>query len=146
MTSSSFHKIACHEAKNNCAISRSDLIELFPVIQQEPLPTYVNGRTMLIGDAAHAMAPYQAQATNQALEDVEGLDAILADVSIRNEIPSLLKIWDGIRRPHASFVQKDSLDSQAKLSTIHCSDKFLKFKPHVKMAEVLKQLAVQNSG
>ncbi|KAJ6086270.1 hypothetical protein N7486_010551 [Penicillium sp. IBT 16267x] len=39
--------------------SRTTLIEPFPVIDQEPLPTYVKGRTMLIGDAAHAMAPYQ---------------------------------------------------------------------------------------
>ncbi|KAJ5625827.1 hypothetical protein N7510_002136 [Penicillium lagena] len=38
--------------------SKSDLIEVFPVIDQEPLPNYVKGRTMLIGDAAHAMAPY----------------------------------------------------------------------------------------
>jgi salicylate hydroxylase len=101
---------------------------------------------MLIGDAAHAMAPYQAQATNQALEDVEGLSVILANASSRDKIPSLLKVWDDIRRPHASFVQKDSLDSQAKLSTIHCSDKFLNFKPYVRMEEVLRQISEQKGA
>lgn len=101
---------------------------------------------MLIGDAAHAMAPYQAQATNQALEDVEGLNTILADASSRDSIPEFLKIWDAIRRPHASIVQSDSRDSQAKLSTTQSSDAFLKFKPFVPMKEALTRLAAQTAG
>ncbi|KAJ5994559.1 hypothetical protein N7451_010283, partial [Penicillium sp. IBT 35674x] len=117
--------------------SRTTLIEPFPVIDQEPLPTYVKGRTMLIGDAAHAMTPYQAQATNQALEDVEGLNTILAGASSRDSIPDLLKIWDSIRRPHASLVQGDSRDSQAKVSTTQSSNMFLGFKPFVPMKEAL---------
>ncbi|KAJ5670985.1 hypothetical protein N7507_000112 [Penicillium longicatenatum] len=125
---------------------RTTLIEPFPVIDQEPLPTYVKGRTMLIGDAAHAMAPYQAQATNQALEDVEGLNAILADASSRDTIPDLLKKWDSIRRPHASVVQSDSRDSQAKLSTTQSSDAFLGFKPYVPMKEILARLSAQKSS
>ncbi|KAJ5784294.1 uncharacterized protein N7503_009506 [Penicillium pulvis] len=126
--------------------SRTTLIEPFPVIDQEPLPTYVKGRTMLIGDAAHAMTPYQAQATNQALEDVEGLNAILGDASSRDSIPDLLKIWDSIRRPHASVVQSDSRDSQAKVSTTQSSDKFLGFKPYVPMMEILARLSTQRAG
>jgi len=101
---------------------------------------------MLIGDAAHAMAPYQAQATNQALEDVEGLNTILAEASSRDNIPGLLKIWDSIRRPHASEVQGDSRDSQAKLSTAMSSDAFLGFKPFVPMKEILARLSTQRAG
>ncbi|KAJ6014166.1 hypothetical protein N7540_008757 [Penicillium herquei] len=118
-------------------IRRTTLIEPFPVIDQEPLPSYVKGRTMLIGDAAHAMSPYQAQATNQALEDVEGLNVLLADACSRDSIPRLLRLWDGIRRPHASVVQSDSRDSQAKLSTTQSSAAFLNFKPYVSMKEAL---------
>ncbi|KAJ5732211.1 hypothetical protein N7493_003692 [Penicillium malachiteum] len=118
-------------------VRRTTLIEPFPVIDQEPLPTYVKGQTMLIGDAAHAMSPYQAQATNQALEDVEGFNVLLADASSRDSIPVLLKLWDSIRRPHASVVQSDSRDSQAKLSTTQSSDAFLQFKPFVSMKEAL---------
>ncbi|KAF1960290.1 hypothetical protein CC80DRAFT_590572 [Byssothecium circinans] len=65
-------------------------VQLFQVRDQEPLPTYVRGQTVLIGDAAHAMVPYQGQGANQALEDVEGLDALLADVTNRDSIPGLL--------------------------------------------------------
>ncbi|KAJ5645915.1 hypothetical protein N7490_002287 [Penicillium lividum] len=126
--------------------SRTTLIEPFPVLDQKPLPTYAKGRTMLIGDAAHAMAPYQAQATNQALEDVEGLNVILANASSRDSIPGLLKLWDSIRRPHASVVQSDSRDSQAKLSTTKSSDAFLEFKPYVPMKEILTQFSAQSAG
>lgn len=101
---------------------------------------------MLIGDAAHAMAPYQAQATNQALEDVEGLNAILAHASSRDRIPDFLKTWDSVRRPHASVVQSDSRDSQAKLSTAQSSDAFLRFKPYVPMKEILARLSAQKAG
>ncbi|MES4908582.1 MULTISPECIES: FAD-dependent monooxygenase [unclassified Streptomyces] len=37
--------------------------------QTEPLPAYHRGRTALIGDAAHAMAPTLGQGGNQAIED-----------------------------------------------------------------------------
>ncbi|KAJ5925023.1 hypothetical protein N7454_007662 [Penicillium verhagenii] len=122
--------------------SRTTLIEPFPVLDQEPLPTYVKGRTVLVGDAAHAMAPYQAQATNQAFEDVEGLNVILADAFTRHSIPGLLETWDNIRRPHASIVQRDSRDSQAKLSTTESSDAFLGFKPYMPMNEILERLSI----
>ncbi|KAJ5923855.1 hypothetical protein N7466_008042 [Penicillium verhagenii] len=122
--------------------SRTTLIEPFPILDQEPLPTYVKGRTVLVGDAAHAMAPYQAQATNQAFEDVEGLNVVLVDAFTRHSIPGLLETWDNIRRPHASIVQRDSRDSQAKLSTTESSDAFLGFKPYMPMNEILGRLSV----
>ncbi len=35
----------------------------------DPLPAYHRGRTALLGDAAHAMAPTLGQGGNQAIED-----------------------------------------------------------------------------
>ncbi|KAJ5736644.1 uncharacterized protein N7483_001769 [Penicillium malachiteum] len=76
--------------------SRTPRVALFQVHGQEPLPTYVKSRTILIGDAAHAMVPYQGQGANQALEDVEGINALFADILDRDNIPSLLQNWDSI--------------------------------------------------
>jgi len=42
----------------------------------EPLQTWVKGRTILIGDAAHAMLPLQGQGASQGFEDAEALQAL----------------------------------------------------------------------
>ncbi|MFF1613435.1 FAD-dependent monooxygenase [Amycolatopsis sp. NPDC058278] len=41
----------------------------------EPLPSYVNGRVALLGDAAHAMSPHRGQGAGQSLEDAVVLAA-----------------------------------------------------------------------
>ena len=38
-------------------------------------PVWVDGRVALLGDACHAMLPYQAQGASQAMEDA----AVLAE-------------------------------------------------------------------
>ncbi|KAB2573381.1 Salicylate hydroxylase [Lasiodiplodia theobromae] len=116
------------------------------VRDQEPLPTYVKGRTMLIGDAAHAMVPYQGQGANQALEDVEGLDVLLADVTDRDGIPGLLCTWDSVRRPRASEIQRSSRASQAKIASRSASDAILSVKPYMSIKEAVAQLQGQQSG
>lgn len=71
----------------------------------EPLPTYVRGRAVLIGDAAHAMPPFQGQGAGQAIEDAEGLSILLDTGVTRDDVPRVLQQWDSIRRPRATRVQ-----------------------------------------
>lgn len=118
-------------------------MQLFQARDQEPLPTYVKGRTVLIGDAAHAMVPYQGQGANQALEDVEGLDTLLANVLDCGRIPGLLQVWDSVRRPRASQIQRDSRTSQTKIATKDASAAILSVQPHISMKEALAQLQPQ---
>ncbi|KZM20794.1 monooxygenase [Ascochyta rabiei] len=120
--------------------SRTPQAQLFQVRDQEPLPTYALGRTVLIGDAAHAMVPYQGQGANQALEDVEGLDVLLAEVADADVIPGLLQVWDSIRRPRASEIQRGSRASQANIASKTASASILSVRPHVGMKEALAQL------
>ncbi|KAJ5383160.1 hypothetical protein N7517_001071 [Penicillium concentricum] len=120
--------------------SRTPQVALFQLRDQEPLPTYVKGRTVLIGDAAHAMVPYQAQGANQAFEDAEGLNVLFENASDRNSVPEILKIWDSIRRPRVSAVQTGSRASQAKIATKSAGDAILSVKPYVGMREALEQL------
>lgn len=71
----------------------------------DPLPTYVRGRAVLIGDAAHAMPPFQGQGAGQAIEDAEGLSLLLDNGITRDDVPRVLQQWDSIRRPRAAQVQ-----------------------------------------
>jgi len=48
----------------------------------------VNGRVVLLGDAAHAMAPDLGQGACQAIEDAVVLAAALADLSDLGEAPA----------------------------------------------------------
>ena len=66
------------------ALLRHDLYHL-----GTPLPSYVEGRVALVGDAAHAMTPFLGQGACQALEDA----VVLA------QLPNDLAEYDRQRRP-----------------------------------------------
>ncbi|BDE12076.1 FAD-dependent oxidoreductase [Mycobacterium kiyosense] len=73
-----------------------------------PLRSYVHGRTVLIGDAAHAMSPNLGQGANQALEDAATLCALLAPVQDRTEIEPALHRYDRLRRPRTQRIARES--------------------------------------
>lgn len=77
----------------------------------DPLPTWVKGRTILIGDAAHAMLPTQGQGASQSFEDAEALQAMLKNVSSapsKEEINKRLNEVFDVRYERASLIQKYS--------------------------------------
>lgn len=52
-------------------------ISLWQLRDIDPLPHWVRGRLILVGDAAHAMLPTQGQGASQAIEDAEALQFFL---------------------------------------------------------------------
>ncbi|KAI8996447.1 FAD/NAD(P)-binding domain-containing protein [Trametes punicea] len=77
-----------------------------------PLPSFVHGRVALLGDAAHAMMPYQGAGAGQAIEDAYILAALLGDPrTTRATLDRALRIYDAVRRPFAYRVQDSSHES-----------------------------------
>ncbi|PIL34307.1 hypothetical protein GSI_03082 [Ganoderma sinense ZZ0214-1] len=83
------------------------------------LPTYVKGRAILLGDAAHAMTPHQGSGAGQAIEDGLVLASLLAHDSVTLEtLPQALNIYDTIRRPFSQNVQRGS-DEAGSMYHLH---------------------------
>ncbi|MFI9050962.1 FAD-dependent monooxygenase [Streptomyces sp. NPDC053427] len=72
-------------------VLRHDLYRLAP-----PLPRYFAGRTVLIGDAAHAMTPDLGRGACEALLDAVALAAALRTAP---DVPTALRAYDAGRRP-----------------------------------------------
>lgn len=79
---------------------------------QERDPQWVDGHVALLGDACHAMLPYQAQGASQAMEDAAVLAEELGAVT-REDIPSALMRYVSRRSKHAGMVQDASLQNMS---------------------------------
>ncbi|WP_354642776.1 FAD-dependent monooxygenase [Kitasatospora camelliae] len=77
-------------------VLRHDVWEL-----DRPLPAFHRGRTVLLGDAAHAMTPFQGQGACQAIEDAVVLAHSLATVPDR---PGALAAYSAARLPRTTAV------------------------------------------
>ncbi|OLT43176.1 fumarate reductase [Saccharomonospora sp. CUA-673] len=73
-------------------------------------PVWVDGRVALLGDACHAMLPYQAQGASQAMEDAAVLAEELGRVP-RDGIDGALARYVDRRAKHAGMVQDASLEN-----------------------------------
>ncbi|WP_127783004.1 FAD-dependent monooxygenase [Rhodococcus sp. X156] len=81
-------------------------------------PVWIDGRVALLGDAAHAMLPYQAQGASQAMEDAAVLAEELGRVT-RSGIDDALVRYVARRAKHAGMVQDASL---ANMDLYHLED------------------------
>lgn len=70
-----------------------------------PLPTYVRGRVVLLGDAAHPMNPILGQGACQALEDAVTLAASL---DAAPDVDAALVRYDRSRRPRTQAIARRS--------------------------------------
>jgi salicylate hydroxylase len=89
-------------------IRACDLLLRGAVFVRQPLEHWSSGRVALLGDAAHAMEPFQAQGAAQAVEDAYVLAACLAEAEAEEDPVAALGRYERIRRERAEELQASS--------------------------------------
>ena len=78
--------------------------DVWVILDHDPAPYYNKGKIVMMGDAAHATAPFTGNGAAQAIEDSAVLNALLAQVNTLDDIPYALAVFDAARRPRSSRV------------------------------------------
>jgi salicylate hydroxylase len=77
------------------------------VYVRQPLERWSFGRVTLLGDAAHAMEPFQAQGAAQAVEDAYVLAACLGGAG-DDAVPGALRRYEQVRMARATELQESA--------------------------------------
>lgn len=73
---------------------------------------HLDGRAVLLGDAAHAMLPFHGQGMNCAFEDVAALDRLLAEHA---DLAEAFAAFELERKPHAEAIQTMALENYQEM-------------------------------
>ncbi|KAE9376350.1 FAD/NAD(P)-binding domain-containing protein [Stipitochalara longipes BDJ] len=83
-----------------------------------PLPTWVKGKCVLVGDAAHPMLPYVAQGAAQGIEDAGVIACLLSKIGSVDEIEHALKVFEGVRKERAERIQSSAAETRRVLHLV----------------------------
>lgn len=81
-----------------------DSVLVWQLCVHDPLPSWMMGKVVLLGDACHPMLPYVAQGGAQAIEDAAVLHLALDQVSSIKDLPVYLKAYEYARKPRAEHI------------------------------------------
>ena len=74
------------------------------ILEREPLPTWSQGRVVLLGDACHPMTPYMAQGAATSIEDAAVLTRCLEAIE-GGDVEGALARYEAHRKPRTSRIQ-----------------------------------------
>ncbi|KAK8151552.1 hypothetical protein BC567DRAFT_268172 [Phyllosticta citribraziliensis] len=83
-------------------------VKPWPLLDMASLPTWVNGRAALLGDAAHPFLPYLGQGGAIAVEDAVSLGVLLPLGTAASDIPARLQLYQQCRKERAERVQENT--------------------------------------
>ncbi|KAI0185281.1 salicylate hydroxylase [Xylaria flabelliformis] len=84
--------------------------------EHKATPYYSAGAICIIGDAAHAMTPWQGSGAAMAFEDAMVMQELLSHVQSPTQIEAAFKVYDALRRPRCQRV----IDSSRETGMILC--------------------------
>lgn len=83
-------------------IATADEVLEYPLVDRLPLDTWIKGRTVLLGDAAHPTYPVGSNGTSQAILDARSLAFALATLPVDDA----LKFYENERLPKTRALQE----------------------------------------
>jgi salicylate hydroxylase len=84
---------------------RTTEIATHPIYDKEPIERWADHRIVLLGDAAHPMAPMNGQGANQAIQDADALAAALSGRQWDDLAPGLWA-YQSTRAPVTARIQR----------------------------------------
>lgn len=91
-------------------------VDVWRIRDVDPLEKWHQGRTLLIGDSAHAVTPHAGQGANLAFEDAEALGYVLRDANSAEDVQAAITEFLKIRKPRAQYIAQSSRHMGALLS------------------------------
>ncbi|ORY19317.1 hypothetical protein BCR34DRAFT_552900 [Clohesyomyces aquaticus] len=90
------------------AMADEETLKVWELLDMAQLPTWTEGKLVLIGDAAHPFTPHQGQGAGQAIEDAASLAVMLPLGTPISEVEERLKLYEKCRYERASKIQEYS--------------------------------------
>ncbi|KAH7112074.1 hypothetical protein B0J11DRAFT_562444 [Dendryphion nanum] len=86
-------------------------IDKWKLMHLDELERWYNKESTIVflGDACHPMLPYLAQGAGSSLEDGAALGVLLSKVHRRADLPKALRMYEHLRKPRSSALQKRSM-------------------------------------
>lgn len=80
-------------------------------LEHKYTPSYADGAVCIVGDAAHAVTPWQGSGTGQAFEDAAVLGYLCGGISTRADVRAAFKAFDAVRRTRCERVVHSSTET-----------------------------------
>ncbi|KAF1941286.1 FAD/NAD(P)-binding domain-containing protein [Clathrospora elynae] len=90
------------------SMADEDTLKVWELLDMEQLPTWTEGKLVLIGDAAHPFTPHQGQGAGQAIEDAASLAVMFPSNARLDTMSDRLKLYEKCRYERASAIQEYS--------------------------------------
>jgi len=112
--------------------STAEDVKPWRLVYQDPLRTWINGKFILVGDAAHPVHPIIGQGVNTSVEDAAALQVLLRDVQDLADLERRLKGFEDLRKPRTTVIQLLSTADPGDEASIRDQvDVYLEGKPSI---------------
>ncbi|OBT97710.1 hypothetical protein VE01_05027 [Pseudogymnoascus verrucosus] len=85
-------------------------VDKWKLMHREEMDAWSNEHATVafLGDSCHPMLPYMAQGANSSIEDGAALGVLLSKLSKKEDLASILQVYQDLRKPRSTAIAKSS--------------------------------------